>query len=121
MSNPAPDLDAIYSALRVSALAAETRTYTQLSQDYQALTGVWFEPHGSWDAALGELNRRLHAAGAPALLALVVLKASNEPGGVFWGSAPNVPPRPKSDLARVAEWSRIVKTVHAHAWPAALP
>jgi hypothetical protein len=119
-----PNLDDLYIVLRAWAVAKhnQTRTYTDLSQDYKARTGDWFEPHGSWDKPLGELNRRLHAAGAPALSALVIVGATKEPGGGFWGCSPNVPPRPKNEFARLTEWQRIVADVLAHNnWPAALP
>lgn len=117
----APNLDDLYSVLRTWALAKTRRTYTELSQDYHRQTGDWLEPHGSWDIPLGDLNRRLHAAGAPALSALVVLKATGQPGGAFWGCAPNVPPKPKTDIERLAAWSQIVSSVHAYAWPGSLP
>ncbi len=116
-----PNLDDLYLVLRQWAAGRKPQTYTQLSQAYQAQTGDWFEPHGSWDTPLGTLNNRLHAIGAPALSALVVLQASKEPGGLFWASAPNVPPRPKNDVVRLAEWSRIVKDVLAYPWPSVLP
>jgi hypothetical protein len=120
----APNLDDLYLVLRAWAVAKQnqTRTYAELSQDYKVRTGDWFEPHGSWDQPLGELNRRLHAAArAPALSALVVLGATKEPGGGFWGSAPGVPPRPTNDLARLTEWQRIVKAVLKYPWPPVLP
>jgi hypothetical protein len=117
-----PNLDDLYLVLRgwAQKTPADT-TYTALSHAYQARTGDWFEPHGSWDGPLGELNDRLHAIGAPALSVLVVLKATGEPGGNFWGCAPNVPPRPKKDIDRVAEFARICKEVLAYPWPAQLP
>ncbi len=117
-----PNLDDLYVVLRAWALAKQRRTYTELSHQYQARTGHWFEPHGSWDRPLGALNQRLHSAiGAPALSALVVLKDVGEPGAAFWGCAPNVPPRPRSEIDRLAEWSRIVGDVHAYDWPLAPP
>jgi len=118
-----PNLDELYVLLRTWAVAKQVHTYTELSSRYQARTNDWFEPHGSWDAPLGELNQRLHARiGAPALSALVVLKKDpQEPGGGFWGCAPNVPARPASDMARLTERARIVNAVHAYNWPATLP
>jgi hypothetical protein len=122
MSPQKPNIDDVYKVLRVWAAAQQIHTYTELSGAYQARTNDWFEPHLSWDAPLGELNQRLYdAIGAPALSALVALKTEQEPGGSFWGCAPNVPARPATDIARLAEWARIVKDVHAYSWPVALP
>ena len=116
-----PNLDELYLVLRNWATARGMGTYTELARDYQARTGDWFEPHGSWDAPLGRLNQRLHAVGAPALSALVVLASGGEPGGGFWGSAPSVPSRPKAELDRLSAWTGIVNLVHAHPWPVVLP
>lgn len=116
-----PDIDNIYAVLRQWAVAGKPQTYTQLSHDYLARTGEWYEPHGSWDAPLGELNTHLASVGAPALSALVVLHETKEPGDGFWGCASNVPPRPRKDIDRLAEWSRIVKAVICFSWPVALP
>ena len=77
--------------------------YLALSHAYQERTGDWFEPHGSWDKPLGKLNNRLAVARAPALSALVILKEENEPGGKFWGCAPNVPNRPSNEMDRITE------------------
>lgn len=110
--------------LRAWAVAkpGQIHTYTELSWQYKARTGDWFEPHGSWDAPLGALNQRLDGIRAPALSALVVLnKEPPEPGGGFWGCAPNVPPRPKSDMQRLVTWQAIVKAVYAYRWPSSLP
>lgn len=119
-----PNLDDLYVVLRSWAVAKPGRinTYTELSKQYEARTGDWFEPHGSWGRPLGRLNEHLHRHGAPAVSALVVLKREPpEPGAGFWGSAPSVPTRPKTEIQRLSEWSRIVAAVHAYAWPAALP
>jgi hypothetical protein len=122
MSTPKPNMDDLYAVLRSWAVAKQIHTYTELSLAYQARTNDWFEPHLSWDVPLGELNQHLYdAIEAPAISALVVLKAAQEPGGNFWGCAPNVPARPATDVARLAEWARIVKDVHAYRWPSALP
>lgn len=125
---PSPNLDDLYVILSDWARRKTFQTYTDLSHAYRARTNDWFEPHGSWDAPLGSLNRRLHSAlNAPAISALVVRKpapssgGTQEPGGGFWGCAPNVPPRPQNDLTRVAEWSRILNDVFAYAWPATMP
>jgi len=116
-----PDLDHVYAVLRQCALAQRPQPYSQLSHDYHARTGVWFEPHGSWDTPLGELNNHLAAVGAPVLSALVILQGKNEPGSGFWGCAPNVPHWIRDDLQRLTEWNRIVQKVCSYNWPAALP
>jgi len=118
-----PDVAHVYAVLRHWATAgrAKPQSYTQLSHDYHALTGEWFEPHGSWDTPLGELNKILASVGAPALSALVVLQETKEPGDGFWGCAPNVPYRPKKDIDRLTEWSRIVTAIGNYNWPASLP
>ena len=116
--------DELYVVLRGWAVAkpGKVRTYTQLSQDYQALTNEWHEPHGSWDVPLGDINRRVwDELEAPALSALVVLKESGLPGGDFWGCAPNAPPRPKKADDVLIAWAAIVKEVHAYAWPKTYP
>jgi hypothetical protein len=115
------NLDVLYAILCEWAAKGAPHTYTDLSNAYQARTGDWFEPHGSWDRPLGTLNNRLAKVGAPALSALVVLKEENEPGGNFWGCAPNVPPRPRNMADRLTEWNRIVTDVLAYWWPEALP
>ena len=116
-----PDVGHVYAVLRQWAVAGRPQTYKQLSLAYHARTGEWFEPHGNWEAPLGELNSLLASAGAPALSALVVLQDKNEPGDGFWGCASNVPSRPKKDIDRLAEWSRIVSDVIKFPWPATLP
>ena len=52
---------------------------------------------------------------------LVILQGQNEPGGGFWGCAPNVPHRPRNDIQRITEWNRIVQDVIAYNWPLTLP
>jgi hypothetical protein len=116
-----PVLEHVYAVLRQWAATGRPQTYRQLSDDYHALTGVWFQPHGNWDAPLGELNNHLASIGAPALSALVILQGQNEPGGGFWGCAPNVPHRPRNDIQRITEWNRIVQDVIAYNWPLTLP
>ena len=117
-----PDIDALYVVLTGWAAAKQVKTYGDLSREYQQSHGTWFEPHGTWDGPLGDINRRLAKKRLPALSALVVLAHENrEPGGGFWGCAPNVPPRPKSDIERLTVWSKIVTAVHAMKWPSALP
>ena len=116
-----PDIDAVYSVLRSWALGKTVKTYTDLSNEYRKATGVWFEPYRSWDAPLGTVNRHMAGVGLPAISALVVLKEKGEPGGAFWGCAPNVPAKPKGEIERLAEWQRIVKDVHGANWPSVLP
>ncbi len=116
-----PDIDDLYAVLRTwTGARGKPGTYTELSQQYQARTGDWFEPHGTWDRPLGELNQRLAAVGAPALSALVVLQETQRPGGGFWGCASNVP-SPRNESEREKEWVRIVREVLHYSWPAALP
>jgi len=105
-----PNISDLYGVLRAWAVARRVGSYTELSREYEIRTGDRFEPHGNWDGPLGELNRRLHAAGVPALSALVVLNEKQEPGDRFWGCALNVPARPKNEGVRLAEWARIVQT-----------
>lgn len=114
-------LEHVYAVLRQWATTKQPQSYRRLSHDYHALTGAWFEPHGSWDTPLGELNKHLASVGAPALSALVILQGNNEPGAGFWGCAPNVPHRPREGIQRVTEWNRIVQEVIAHNWSATLP
>jgi hypothetical protein len=116
-----PDIDQVYAVLRQWAADGKPQTYGDLSRDYHARTGHWFEPHGSWDAPLGDLNKHLASVGLPALSALVILHDANEPGAGFWGCAPTVPHRPRNDIQRITEWDRIVKTVIAQSWPPVLP
>lgn len=116
-----PRIEDVYAILKQWAIDGEPQSYSDLSKAYHKLTDDWFEPHGSWDNTLGTINNRLSKIGAPALSVLVILKEENEPGGEFWGSAPNVPERPRNELARVTEWNRIVKDVCAYDWPELLP
>lgn len=116
------DLHELYQTLRQWIVDGKARpqSYTQLSRDCQNQTGIWLEPHGSWDAPLGELNKALNAIGAPALSALVILQDLNEPGNGFWGSAPNVPSRPRSEIDRISAWSRIIASIESYDWPESL-
>lgn len=126
MAKSTPDVAVVYNILKSWAESRNPiRHYSDLSRDYLTATKVSLPPHGSWDRVLGDLNRRLYAAtpSLPALSALVTLKGATyqEPGGDFWGCAPNVPPRPKTDEDRVAVWGDIVKHVLAAKWPPSLP
>jgi len=116
-----PDIHQVYFILRQWATTGKPQSYTQLSLDYYAQTNNWFEPHGSWDITLGELNTHLAAMGAPALSALVILQRNNEPGASFWGCAPNVPRRPKDNIERISQWNSIVRLVIDFKWPLVLP
>lgn len=116
-----PDVGAVYSILRSWALRGGPKSYSDLSAEYQSLTGAWHEPHGSWDSTLGELNSLLATVGAPALSALVILKGANEPGAGFWGCAPNAPRRPKDALDRLTEWNKVVSQIKAYKWPSTIP
>jgi|APSaa5957512535_1039671.scaffolds.fasta_scaffold28959_1 hypothetical protein len=92
------------------------KTYSDLSNEYMGKTGEWYEPHGSWDVPLGQLNNSLAEQGAPAISALVLLKGKNEPGGNFWGCAPNVPDRPGGEMLRLAKWNEILEAVFSYEW-----
>lgn len=115
------NFDVLYTILAEVAQNQGQLTYTDLSQAYLAQTQDWHEPHGSWDQPLGQLNLMLHGVGWPPLSAVVVLQATSEPGGGFWQSSPNVPPRPANDVARIALYGQLLGQVHAAQWPAVMP
>jgi len=115
------DVGLLYPILASVAAAQDLIEYSALSRRYERVTGENHDPHGSRDYPLGELNRRLHAAGLPALSAVVVLRGTQEPGGGFWGSSPGVPARPKSDEDRIAAFADILQRVHRATWPESLP
>ena len=92
------------------------KTYSDLSDAYMVKTDEWHEPHGSWDVPLGQLINSLSEQGAPAISALVVLKGKNEPGGNFWGCAPNVPDRPGDEMLRLVKWNEILEAVFSYDW-----
>jgi hypothetical protein len=116
-----PDIDELYQVLREWAVSGQPKCYGDLSREYHDRTGEWFAPHGSWYGPLGALNSRLAATNAPPLSALVILKNKKEPGGGFWGCAPNVPPRPRDENDRRAEWNHILDAIRAYSWPPRLP
>lgn len=116
-----PSIDIVYEILKEWAIQKTPRSYTNLSEVYRAKTGDWYEPHGSWDTPLGQLNNALANAGAPAISALVILKEANEPGGNFWGCAPNVPERPKDDITRLLEWNKILNNIFVYQWSDSIP
>src|SRR3954453_17759023 len=116
-THPTPSLNILYRILVETARRQGYMHYEDLSSEYERITGVFHHPHGSWDHPLGEINHILHRNGLPALSAVVVLKpdppgAQVAPGSGFWGSCPSVPARPRNDLQRLAEWSRILRDVH---------
>lgn len=101
---------------RVQNGKAKVLTYSELSQAYYDQTGIYHEPHGSWDAILGSINNALNTKNAPPISALVILKGKNEPGGGFWGCSENVPSRPKDDLERMTIWMNIIKDIEQFDW-----
>ena len=117
----AVDPNILYIILSRIALQPTILTYTNLSDAYYKETGEWHEPHGSWDAPLGELNRDLDLLGWPPLSAVVVLNDSREPGGLFWESSPAVPPRPRNDLDRTIKYAEILSQVHNAPWTSKYP
>jgi hypothetical protein len=123
---PTPNPDDLYVVLRSYpvAKAGQPCTYTELAHQYKARKGDWSEPkpHGSWDAPLCALHQRLHVSGGPGAASRG--RAEGDPPGPgrgFWGSAPSVPPRPKSEMDRLTVWHAIVQAVFVYTWPAALP
>lgn len=110
------DVHILFEILIEWAESGAPKTYTDLSNAYQEKTGEWHEPHGSWDAPLGRLNNRLAGKGAPAISSLVILKGANEPGGNFWGCAPNVPERPREEKERLAALNKIWTAVFNYDW-----
>ncbi|HCE2452972.1 TPA: hypothetical protein NGU14_004644 [Vibrio parahaemolyticus] len=115
------DIGIVYEILVSWAANNKPQSYTDLSHEYHSKTGIWFNAHGSWDQPQGTLNNMLASANAPAITALVVRQDSNEPGNSFWGCASNVPTKPKGDLARISEWTRIVGDVCTYPWPSSIP
>lgn len=116
-----PDERITYDLLRNIVRDGTTRTYGELSQAYRNQTGVWFEPHGSWDAVLDRLNKRLEAADLPPLSAVIVNQETQEPGGGFWGCCARTrnPPRRAED--RRLEHIMILREVYDAEWPRTLP
>ena len=115
------DLETLYAILVGSARHQTQITYSELSEAYFKRTEDWHEPHGSWDDPLGELNHMLHGNGWPPLSAVVVLGETKQPGGGFWASCPNIPARPRDELARIATYGQILAGVHAAKWPERMP
>ena len=112
-----PNQDRLYEILREWALKGQTLTYTELSDEYARRNGGWFEPHGSWDDPLGDINRQLSKSDRPPLSVIVVLKESGEPGGDFWDCADNVPPRPSDGPTRLKVFGDLAARVFEEQWP----
>ena len=115
------NLDDLYAVLAPIARNQGQMTYSDLSQAYYTRTHDWHEPHGSWDAPLGLLNRTLNTIRWPPLSAVVVNGETREPGPGFWEDSPNVPARPTNDIDRIAVYSRLLRQVHAAPWPPTMP
>ena len=115
------DLEVLYTILREAARKKKPITYGTLSQVYTQKTGMWREPHGTWDYPLGALNNWLHRAGLPAITVLVVTAETMEPGSGFWGSCPLVPARSTDGGERLAACVRIQAEVYNTRWPFSLP
>lgn len=120
------NFDALYAILADVARDQGLLTYGELSNSYLAATGDWHEPHGSWDAPLGQLNVMLHGVQWPPLSSVVVLQTRDgghgEPGGGFWESSPNIPARPADALSRTAVWGQLLNEVYEDVtWPATIP
>jgi len=117
----AVDLEHLYAILAPVARNQSQITYGQLSEEYFQRTEERHDPHGTWDAPLGELNRILHTVRWPSLSAVVVLQDGREPGGGFWESSPNIPRRPGNEIDRIMSYAAILRQVHAAPWPEAIP
>src|SRR5262249_13824702 len=122
------DLVVLYSILREVAMRGILISYGVLSRLYFECTGEPHSPHGTWDQPLGALNWFTHAAGLPAISAVVTYQWDQDdpdsepcpPGNGFWG-CPGVPHRPPTCDGRFFEWQRILKDVYAADWPEDLP
>src|SRR4051794_16738948 len=112
-----PDEQITYQLLRAIARDGTTRTYGDLSQLYRDRTGVWFEPHGSWDPVLDNINTRREAADPPPLSAVVVNQDTQEPGGGFWGCCARTRNPPRRAEERRLEHIVILNEVYAANWP----
>ena len=115
------DQNILYEILAQIALLTDVTTYKNLSKLYMRETGEWYEPHGSWEVPLGELNNSLYQLGWPPLSTVVVLNGTCEPGVGYWGSCPNIPTRPRNDLDRITEYTKILKLVQKAPWPPLYP
>jgi hypothetical protein len=111
----------LYGILRGVAANEGVISYAQLSGAYLNAEGGWIEPQYGWNEPLGRLNVSLHRAGCPPLSAVVISQERNEPGNGFWGSAPNVPPRPANENERLETWHALLAQVYRHNWPEQFP
>ncbi|MFN5297832.1 MAG: hypothetical protein ACK5HA_05995 [Planctomycetaceae bacterium] len=111
----------LYGILRGVAANRGVITYAQLSDAYPNAEGDPINPQYGWNQPLGELNVSLHRAGCPPLSAVVISQERNEPGNGFWGSAPNVPPRPTNEIERLETWHGLLDQVYGHRWPEQFP
>jgi hypothetical protein len=116
-----PDDQVTYQILRETARDRTTRTYGELSQLYRDRTGVWFEPHGSWDQMLDNINKRLESVDLPPLSAVIVNQDTQEPGGGFWGCCARTQNPPRLAEDRRLEHIVILHDVYAASWPSRLP
>lgn len=122
------DLGVLYLVLREVALVRRIISYKQLSVLYFRETGEQHNPHGTWDAPLGDLNAVTHRAGLPAISSIVTYQIDEDdpdsqygpPGNEYWGT-PGVPPRPRNAGDREIVWLGLVNAVHNAVWPNALP
>jgi hypothetical protein len=123
------DIATLYDILRdVAVRRQQPFHYSDLSNEYQRRTGEWHEPHGTWDEPLGQINLLAyrHNPRLPPLSAVVTLKPEvpgdqSEPGGLFWGSSPGVPAKPRNRDDRLLRWADILREVHEANWPPTLP
>ena len=111
----------LYGILRGVAQSNGVIAYTGLSNAYLNAEGGSIDPQYGWNEPLGELNVSLHGAGCPPLSAVVISQERNEPGNGFWGSAPNVPPRPTNEIERLETWHGLLDQVYGHRWPEQFP
>ena len=118
-----PDLNILYVILRQFAQQHLTRTYCQLSEAYRDRTKVWFEPHGSWDWPLDEINKRLDAATPrrPPISAVIINQETRHPGGGFWGCCSRTHRVLRNNAERGDEHIMILNEVYDTDWPAHLP
>ncbi len=125
------DLRVLYRILRLVALRLLNLSmpgfisYTELSEQYLAATGVWIEPHGGWDDALAEIDRRcvgLFGEGFRPVLSVIVVHHGGDrrPGAGFWNiqtaDGREVTPPRRSER----EWVAMCNAVYAYQWPEGL-
>ncbi len=116
-----PDIEVTYKILVNWSKSSVPKYYKNLSEEYKEITGEWYEPHGSWDKPLSEINQRLSVINAPPITALVFSKKKNEPGINFWGSATNVPERPRDDSERLSKLYEMINQIKRYSWPDIIP